>query len=190
MGITIIKRAPLVAWVLTIVLAGCSNVKVPQGGERPVPKAKPISAQQQQLYEGAALEPSQENHRKFGLTYDGEGVSMPLYGNWCGLGYPKTGENPPALDLVDQACKQHDLCYEQRGQFSCSCDVELNEEIAYQLYLDSYTPNQEKLAKQLHRYFSVAPCTGTADGKLLPNSLLNRAHDFIKNNFSGTATSH
>ena len=35
----------------------------------------------------------------------------PYYGNWCGLGYPKKGENPPAVDNWDRACRAHDQCY-------------------------------------------------------------------------------
>lgn len=43
------------------------------------------------------------------------------YGNWCGEG--NNGEDP--IDILDAQCKKHDLCYEQKGMWNDSCDVDL-----------------------------------------------------------------
>lgn len=42
------------------------------------------------------------------------------YGNWCGKG--NIGET--TIDILDQQCKEHDLCYQSRGQWDTSCDEE------------------------------------------------------------------
>lgn len=34
---------------------------------------------------------------------------MPIYGNWCGIAYPRHGF-PPPVDAFDAACMRHDLC--------------------------------------------------------------------------------
>ena len=45
----------------------------------------------------------------------------PVYGNWCGKNYPHKGENPPAVDKWDAACRSHDRCYEN-GTKKDLCD--------------------------------------------------------------------
>ena len=52
-------------------------------------------------------------------------LSMPVYGNYCGMGHgDPTGETPP-IDAVDAVCREHDMCYESLGDFEPWCDVEL-----------------------------------------------------------------
>jgi hypothetical protein len=36
---------------------------------------------------------------------------MPVYGSWCGKGYPSEGYSPTAVDSWDEACEEHDECY-------------------------------------------------------------------------------
>ncbi|MEA2337943.1 MAG: hypothetical protein QOE82_1950 [Thermoanaerobaculia bacterium] len=50
---------------------------------------------------------------------------VPIWGNWCGPGYPKPGQNPKPVDVLDEACKAHDLCYEKSGYSACACDQQL-----------------------------------------------------------------
>ena len=45
-------------------------------------------------------------------------IKLPIYGNWCGPGH---GGGDP-IDVIDTACRKHDLCYARRGYFDCSCD--------------------------------------------------------------------
>ena len=52
-------------------------------------------------------------------------LSMPVYGNYCGMGHgDPTGKTPP-IDAVDAACREHDMCYESLGDFEPWCDLEL-----------------------------------------------------------------
>lgn len=44
---------------------------------------------------------------------------FPVYGNWCGEGYPAyetTGYKPEPVDIWDASCKAHDLCYDELGK--------------------------------------------------------------------------
>jgi hypothetical protein len=54
-----------------------------------------------------------------------EETVVPIWGNWCGPGYPKPGENPKPVDALDVACKAHDLCYAKSGYSACACDQQL-----------------------------------------------------------------
>lgn len=47
-------------------------------------------------------------------------------GNWCGPGYG----GGPTKDLLDAACKQHDLDYGKYGYFDCNSDKRLIARIA------------------------------------------------------------
>ena len=52
-------------------------------------------------------------------------LSMPVYGNYCGMGHgDPTGKTPP-IDAVDAVYREHDLCYESLGDFDRRCDLEL-----------------------------------------------------------------
>jgi len=44
---------------------------------------------------------------------------IPIWGNWCGPGYG----GGPTKDLLDAACKEHDLNYERYGYFDCRSDI-------------------------------------------------------------------
>ena len=59
-----------------------------------------------------------------------------FHGNFCGNNTPsfenKTPqeekallEKMPAIDIVDEACKRHDICYLSRGENDITCDNEL-----------------------------------------------------------------
>jgi len=50
---------------------------------------------------------------------------FPIYGNWCGPNHPKKGTNPEPIDATDQACKNHDKCYDEYGYLNAYCDQNL-----------------------------------------------------------------
>lgn len=86
-------------------------------------------------------------------------IEFPVYGNWCGPGYPAEGENPTPLDIVDAACKEHDIkyghCEQEKDRLICEAAADL--EIVYSLRNDVNKLDRPQLivANQLGRYFSV-----------------------------------
>ena len=52
---------------------------------------------------------------------------MPIYGNWCGVGYPNAGA-PPPVDEFDAACMRHDFCIAGSGD-SLPCDISFIQEL-------------------------------------------------------------
>jgi Phospholipase A2 len=87
------------------------------------------------------------------IRVDKRDVAFPIYGKWCGLLYPKLGENPQPIDATDVACEHHDRCYDVAGNFNPVCDHELITE------LKSVTPktDREKAArKAILSYFKQA----------------------------------
>ena len=52
----------------------------------------------------------------------------PVYGNWCGENYPLPGNNPPPVDGWDEACRDHDKCYEG-GRRKSACDERFVEDL-------------------------------------------------------------
>jgi|GEM_PF-3221356 hypothetical protein len=88
--------------------------------------------------------------------------TMPVYGNWCGPNHPKDIDNATApIDLIDQACKNHDLCYQWQTYLDADCDKMLV------FALDNtYEPGfyKELIRSQIRNYFSISPATGLKDG--------------------------
>ena len=54
-------------------------------------------------------------------------LSLPVYGNYCGLGHGDPTGNMPPIDAVDAVCREHDLCYALRGDFDSRCDQDFIE---------------------------------------------------------------
>jgi len=49
---------------------------------------------------------------------------MKLHGNYCGVGHGDATYTQPAVDEVDQVCKTHDKCYDDKGYLNCKCDYD------------------------------------------------------------------
>lgn len=76
----------------------------------------------------------------------GPDAPMPLCGNWCGPDHPKDiSKNPPAVDQLDSACRQHDKCYAEFGYYSCACDQALVDEVVKGRTLFDLNPNEQKI---------------------------------------------
>ncbi|MBA4116147.1 MAG: hypothetical protein H0X71_06855 [Rubrobacter sp.] len=54
-------------------------------------------------------------------------LSLPVYGNYCGLGHGDPTGNTPPIDAVDAVCLEHDRCYALLGDFDSQCDQDLIE---------------------------------------------------------------
>ena len=49
---------------------------------------------------------------------------MPVYGCWCGPNQPESREDPYPINAWDRACREHDRCYDRRGQNNRYCDAQ------------------------------------------------------------------
>jgi len=78
----------------------------------------------------ALLASSCATSNNYGSTGNDSTSCTPVYGNWCGPGYPSDGNNPRPVDVWDRACRAHDKCYEARGDKDKGCD----EEFLYRLW--------------------------------------------------------
>lgn len=99
----------------------------------------------------------------FGQDIDMFEISF--HGNFCGNNTPKVHAKTtqeeiealkkiPALDVIDEACKRHDICYLQRGDSDLSCDNELVNDIeAIRKKLEKQ--NCKILAKAIIIYFDT-----------------------------------
>ncbi|MES9834071.1 MAG: hypothetical protein ABW139_17680 [Candidatus Thiodiazotropha sp. DIVDIV] len=92
---------------------------------------------------------------------------MPTYGNWCGLNHPKSPENAgDPIDILDGICKQHDICYLERGHMDCGCDSEFNESVV--LNINKFTRSEKLFARTFRIYFRGSPCYGDQKDKIAP----------------------
>jgi len=99
---------------------------------------------------------------------------MPIYGNWCGLNYPADPSiAAEPIDDLDAACKQHDICYESRGMYDCSCDGEMSATVA-KLAADPLSNSEQlRFSKAFNLYMSNSICNGDTSQKTVPSRLLN-----------------
>jgi hypothetical protein len=73
------------------------------------------------------------SHTQTLITPCGKEVKVkcqPVYGNWCGKGYPAyevTDYMPEPVDVWDEACKEHDLCYDKHGNYRNTTEKECDE---------------------------------------------------------------
>ena len=88
-----------------------------------------------------------------------------FHGKFCGNNIPtltfKTHEEEvqllekiPAIDTIDEACKQHDICYSKRGTNNLSCDNELVSQMEI-IRKKLKEQNCKVLAKAIITYFDL-----------------------------------
>lgn len=108
--------------------------------------------------------PNFSKNYKEGLQKEVRG-EFPVYGNWCGRGHPKLGENPEPVDELDRACNRHDLCYGRENKdFSCECDVQLIRDIEHIKFPGKTDSVGEVVnARLVLGYFQLSPCKGVKD---------------------------
>ena len=100
-------------------------------------------------------------------------LSMPVYGNYCGMGHgDPTGRTPP-IDAVDAVCREHDMCYESLGDFEPWCDLELVGSMP-----DAIAQTESPLGKQAGvlalLYFALAERNLSLGKTLFKDTGLNR----------------
>jgi hypothetical protein len=84
---------------------------------------------------------------------------LPIYGNWCGPGFPVKGENPIPIDIIDEQCKQHDLKYDicelHTDTLVCEAIADLELVDSIRGNLDGLDRGQLLVANNIAKYFSV-----------------------------------
>ena len=83
---------------------------------------------------------------------------MPLYGNWCGIAYPRAGF-PPPVDGFDAACMRHDLCIAGPVP-EAACDVAFVEELNILAAQVGYLPRPLQWAEYVIRVKAGGPWGG------------------------------
>ncbi|MET0028203.1 MAG: hypothetical protein ABW101_11250 [Candidatus Thiodiazotropha sp.] len=107
-------------------------------------------------------------------TAETETSLMPTYGNWCGRDHPHDPENAQApIDRLDEICRNHDLCYIEKGHMACECDSQFNREIVSGLHEHRFTGSTKLLAHTFRAYFRGSPCVGSSKDKLAPTRVLS-----------------
>jgi len=86
-------------------------------------------------------------------------LEFPVYGNWCGPGYPAKGENPVPIDIVDKVCKSHDVkythCEQDENRLVCEATADLEMVHSLRNDVDKFDRPQLIIANQLGKYFSI-----------------------------------
>jgi hypothetical protein len=81
--------------------------------------------------------------------------SLPIYGNYCGLGHGYTTGNKPPVDAVDAVCREHDRCYALLGDFDSRCDQDFIESMPNAI-ASTPSPAGKKAGLLALLYFSLA----------------------------------
>jgi hypothetical protein len=92
-------------------------------------------------------------------------VEFQVHGRWCGPGRPteeerSSGMDLSPVDLLDSACRKHDLCYEAHGgEPACRCNEEFIWRVKNLQYNVPDLP-EDALAKTFFilGWFESAPC--------------------------------
>lgn len=111
-----------------------------------------------------------------------------FYGNWCGPNHPPDiTAAPEPVDLLDKQCKTHDFCYFDKGDFDCSCDRAMVQEIDLSQKKKLFTREQHLIAQNIKIHFALSPCNGDVNGnKILPTRVLTRIYKGTKNRVLNT----
>ena len=94
---------------------------------------------------------------------------MPNYGNWCGPNHPEniaTADEP--IDSLDLICKNHDLCYLEKGYLSCECDADFTNSITIGLRENKFIGKEKVFSHSFRAFFKNSPCEGDHSNKLAP----------------------
>jgi len=78
-------------------------------------------------------------------------VAMAMHGNWCGPRH----FGGPVVDVLDAACRRHDLCVAKAGYLDCGCDLDFMDELRHIRW-----PSEALYQKgrAIYEAISVAPC--------------------------------
>jgi hypothetical protein len=95
-------------------------------------------------------------------------ASLPVYGNYCGIGHGDGSGCTPADDEVDAVCCRHDQCWSDRGDWDCGCDCELVADMPGAIARSSSAEARAKGALILE-FFRLSPCACRVGPIPVPN---------------------
>lgn len=77
-----------------------------------------------------------------------------LHGNWCGAAH----SGGPPTSVLDEACMQHDKCYDARGFGDCKCDKALRSR-AESIATSTRSEGERAAALAIAAYYRPALCS-------------------------------
>ena len=113
---------------------------------------------------------------------------MPKYGNWCGANHPKDIHNADSpINLLDQACMLHDMCYQEKGYFNCECDSQLNQQMKLAITENRYSAEEKIYGRSFHIHFDGSPCQGDHSQKVGPSKAVHNMVKKVRSNIERLA---
>ncbi len=82
--------------------------------------------------------------------------SIPVHGNYCGIGHSGGPNALPPTDQLDAACARHDACVGYQGRFSCGCDIGFMQELRATRWAN---PGLQVKARAVYDSIGVLPCS-------------------------------
>jgi hypothetical protein len=82
-------------------------------------------------------------------------VSLPVYGNYCGVGHGDPTWKTPPIDAVALVCREHDRCYSLLDDFDERCDRNLIELMPTAM-ANARSPLGKQAGPMTLPYFSLA----------------------------------
>jgi len=82
-------------------------------------------------------------------------VSLPVYGNYCGVGHGDPTWKTPPIDAVALVCREHDRCYSLLDDFDERCDRNLIELMSTAM-ANARSPLGKQAGLMTLLYFSLA----------------------------------
>lgn len=83
---------------------------------------------------------------------------QPVHGLYCGNGNRDPSYFAAAIDALDEACKRHDRCWENKGRLSCTCDKALSSEAAALTVRFDLPGSVREKAALVAAFFLQTPC--------------------------------
>jgi hypothetical protein len=109
------------------------------------------------------------------------GLSLPVYGEWCGLNHPVDIDSALApVDKLDRVCQTHDLCYVDEGDFNCQCDKNFTDNINELIVKNELDDAQLAYAFSFRSYFNRSLCEGDNSHKSQPTRVVQDVIDQVK----------
>lgn len=82
----------------------------------------------------------------------------PFHGHYCGNGNSDPTYTMPGIDPLDEACKAHDQCWDQKTRFDCTCDKLFATRAAMISLRSDLSNNIREKATAMWILFAGTPC--------------------------------